>query len=54
MSCRSSQQQAILDWLHWGGQLIFTGGAGQAYALYRESFLGPYLPGEPTGADRAA
>jgi hypothetical protein len=44
-----SQQQAMLDWLHWGGQLIFTGGAGQAYALYRESFLGPYLPGEPTG-----
>ncbi|MHB1558759.1 MAG: hypothetical protein ACYC61_15000 [Isosphaeraceae bacterium] len=43
------QQQALLDWLHWGGQLIFTGGASQAYALYRESFLGPYLPGEPTG-----
>ncbi len=44
-----SQQQAMLDWLHWGGQLIFTGGAGQAYPLFRESFLGPYLPGEPTG-----
>jgi hypothetical protein len=44
-----SQQQALLDWLHWGGQVIFTGGAGQAYSLYRESFLGPYLPGEPTG-----
>jgi hypothetical protein len=44
-----SQQEALLDWLHWGGQLIFTGGAGQAYSLYRESFLGPYLPGEPTG-----
>jgi hypothetical protein len=44
-----SQQQAMLDWLHWGGQLVLTGGAGQAYALYRESFLGPYLPGEPTG-----
>jgi hypothetical protein len=43
------QQQAILDWLHWGGQLIFTGGAGQAFSLYKESFLGPYLPGEPTG-----
>ena len=43
------QQQAIVDWLHWGGQLIFTGGAGQTYALYKESFLGPYLPGEPTG-----
>ena len=44
-----SQQQAMLDWLHWGGQLIFTGGAGQSYPLYRESFLGPYLPGEATG-----
>ncbi len=43
------QQEAMLDWLHWGGQLIFTGGADQAYALYRESFLGPYLPAEPTG-----
>ena len=20
-----AQQQALLDWLHWGGQLIFTG-----------------------------
>jgi hypothetical protein len=44
-----SQQQALLDWLHWGGQLIFTGGAGQAYALYHDSFLGPYLPAESTG-----
>ncbi len=44
-----SQQQALLDWLHWGGQLIFTGGADQPYSLFRESFLGPYLPGEPTG-----
>ncbi|MGO9468673.1 MAG: hypothetical protein ACLQVF_31470 [Isosphaeraceae bacterium] len=44
-----SQQQAMLDWLHWGGQIIFTGGAGQGYALLRESFLGPYLPAEATG-----
>jgi hypothetical protein len=43
------QQQALLDWLHWGGQLILTGGAGQAYPLYRESFLGPYLPADATG-----
>src|SRR5262249_30354097 len=28
-----SQQQALLDWLHWGGQLIITGGAGQPYPL---------------------
>src|SRR5262249_9038593 len=44
-----SQQQALLDWLHWGGQLIITGGAGQPYPLYRESFLGPYLPADATG-----
>jgi hypothetical protein len=34
-----SQQQALLDWLHWGGQLIFTGGVDQSYAL---------SPGRPT------
>jgi hypothetical protein len=44
-----SQQEALLDWLHWGGQLILTGGAGQSYSLYRESFLGPYLPADATG-----
>ena len=48
-----SQQQALLDWLHWGGQLIFTGGAGQAYALYHDSFLRPYLPAESTGETMA-
>jgi len=44
-----SQQEAMLDWLHWGGQLILSGGAGQPYSLYREGFLGPYLPAEATG-----
>ena len=44
-----SQQEALLDWLHWGGQLILTGGAGQSFSLYRESFLGPYLPADATG-----
>jgi hypothetical protein len=44
-----SQQQAMLDWLHWGGQIILTGGAGQAYSLLRESFLGPHLPADATG-----
>jgi hypothetical protein len=44
-----SQQQAMLDWLHWGGQLIVSGGAGQSVSLLRESFLGPYLPGDATG-----
>ena len=44
-----SQQQALLDWLHWGGQLILSGGAGQSYLAVRESFLGPYLPADATG-----
>jgi len=44
-----SQQQAMLDWLHWGGQIVVTGGAGQGFSLLRESFLGPYLPAEATG-----
>jgi hypothetical protein len=44
-----AQQQAMLDWLHWGGQLVIVGGAGPAFAPLRESFLAPYLPAEPTG-----
>ena len=44
-----SQQQALLDWMHWGGQLIISGGAGQSFSLLRESFLGPYLPADATG-----
>lgn len=44
-----AQQQAMLDWIHWGGQLILPGGAGQSFALFQESFLGPYLPADSTG-----
>ena len=36
------QQQAMLDWLHWGGQLIISG-PGSLDRL-RSSFLEPYLP----------
>ncbi len=43
-----SQQQALLDWIHWGGQLIISVGAGQSFSLLRESFLGPYLPADAT------
>ncbi|WP_435009497.1 hypothetical protein P12x_000751 [Tundrisphaera lichenicola] len=43
------QQQAMLDWLHWGGQLVIVGGAGPSFAPLRESFLAPYLPAEPSG-----
>ena len=44
-----AQQQAMLDWLHWGGQLVVVGGAGPAFAALRESFLAPYLPADPSG-----
>jgi len=43
------QQQAMLDWLHWGGQLVIVGGAGPGFAPLRESFLKDYLPADPTG-----
>jgi hypothetical protein len=43
------QQQAMLDWLHWGGQLVIVGGAGPGFAPLRESFLKDYLPAEPSG-----
>jgi hypothetical protein len=43
------QQQAMLDWLHWGGQLILVGGAGPSFAVLKDSFLSPYLPAEPSG-----
>jgi hypothetical protein len=44
-----AQQQAMLDWLHWGGQLVIVGGPGPTFSLLKDSFLSPYLPGEPTG-----
>lgn len=37
-----SQRQAILDWLHFGGQIIVDGPEGQA--ALQGSFLEPYLP----------
>lgn len=45
----TAQQQAMLDWLHWGGQLIIVGGAGPTLAPLKESFLGPDLPADPAG-----
>ena len=44
-----SQQQALLDWLHWGGQLILMGGAGPSLSSLKDSFLSPYLPADLTG-----
>jgi hypothetical protein len=42
----------MLDWLHWGGQLILMGGAGPSYSIFRDSFLAPYLPADPTGDNK--
>jgi hypothetical protein len=39
-----AQQESMLDWLHWGGVLLVSGGA-EATSL-RQSFLGPYLPAD--------
>jgi len=44
-----TQQQAMLDWLHWGGQIVLCGGAGQTFSVLRDSFLGPFLPAEASG-----
>ncbi len=43
-----SQQQAMVDWLHWGGQLIVVA-SGPGVAALSDSFLGPYLPATPSG-----
>ncbi|MDG3002346.1 hypothetical protein [Paludisphaera mucosa] len=48
-----SQQAALVDWLHWGGQLVVMGGAGPKFSVLRESFLDPYLPADSTGDGRA-
>ncbi len=37
-----AQSQAMLDWLHWGGQLIVSG--PDSLGSLQNSFLGPYLP----------
>jgi hypothetical protein len=39
------QQDALVDWLHWGGQLIVSG-PGSLETL-KSSFLAPYLPALP-------
>lgn len=39
------QQQAMLDWLHWGGQLIVNGPT--SLEKLRGTFLEPYLPATP-------
>lgn len=47
------QQQAMLDWLHWGGQLIISG--PNSLGRLPRSFLSDYLPAkEVRAADLAA
>jgi hypothetical protein len=38
------QQQAMLDWLHWGGQIVVSGPS--SLDKLKGSFLNPYLPAE--------
>ncbi len=38
----SDQQQAIVDWVHWGGQLIISGPS--SWSRLQNTFLSPYLP----------
>lgn len=42
------QQQALVDWLHWGGQLVVSG--PQTIDLLKASFLADYLPADGSGA----
>src|SRR5690606_14717817 len=39
-------QQALIDWLHWGGQLIVSG--PESLDLLHGSFLSSYLPATAT------
>lgn len=41
-SLTSAQKQALIDWLHWGGQLIISGPTSTA--RLKGSFLEPFLP----------
>lgn len=45
-----NQQEALIDWIHWGGQLIVSGPS--SWSRLQNSFLSPYLPA--TSANAAA
>ncbi len=38
----TDQQTALVDWLHWGGQLIINGPS--SWSRLQNSFISPYLP----------
>lgn len=47
-----AQQRALIDWLHWGGQLVIIApGGGASITALRDGFLAPYLPALPTGSN---
>ncbi len=41
----AGQQEALVDWIHWGGRLIVNG--PDSLATLRGSFLNAYLPADP-------
>ncbi len=43
----TEQQEAFVDWIHWGGRLIVNG--PDSLATLRGSFLDPLLPAEDSG-----
>jgi len=43
-----SQQEALIDWLHWGGQLVISGPT--SLDPLKTSFLDEYLPADGAGA----
>ena len=47
-----AQQTALLDWVHWGGQLIISG--PDSLELLRDSFLDPILPAKREGVAQLA
>ncbi len=48
----AEQKKALVDWLHWGGQLIISG--PDSLDLLKGSFLDPYLPATNGGARKFA
>ena len=49
---RRSKKKALVDWLHWGGQLIISG--PDSLDLLKGSFLEPYLPATSGGHAKIA
>ncbi|HBE68895.1 MAG TPA: hypothetical protein DDW52_12175 [Planctomycetaceae bacterium] len=45
----TDQRLALIDWLHWGGQLVVSGPT--SWSLLQDSFLSPYLPATASKAN---